>query len=47
MTTAREHNRRKQNSWVGALGIEVVGAEPGTASALFRCMQLVLYPVAG
>ena len=47
MTTAREHNRLKHNSWVGALGIEVVRAEPGTAIALFRCTQLVLYPVAG
>ena len=30
MTTAREHNRLKKNSWVGGLGIEVVSAEPGT-----------------
>lgn len=29
MTTAREHNRLKQNSWVGELDIEIVSAEPG------------------
>ena len=30
MTTAHEHNRLKQNSWVGELGIEVIAAQPGT-----------------
>ena len=30
MTTAHEHNRQKQNSWVGELGIEVIAAQPGT-----------------
>ena len=29
MTTAREHNRLKESSWVGKLGIEIVSAEPG------------------
>ncbi len=29
MTTAREHNDLKKNTWVGELGIEIVSAEPG------------------
>jgi uncharacterized protein (TIGR00369 family) len=29
MTTAREHNERKKDSWVGRLGIHIVDAEPG------------------
>ncbi len=29
MTTAREHNDLKKNTWVGELGIEIVSAAPG------------------
>jgi 1,4-dihydroxy-2-naphthoyl-CoA hydrolase len=29
MTTAREHNDLKKNTWVGELGIEIVSAERG------------------
>lgn len=44
MTTAREHNRLKQNSWVGALGIEVVRAEPGTVVGQIRVRPEFLAP---
>ncbi|HTR61102.1 MAG TPA: PaaI family thioesterase [Candidatus Binataceae bacterium] len=30
MTTAREHNERKKNTWVGQLDIDIVSAERGS-----------------
>ena len=44
MTTAREHNRAKQNSWVGELGIEVVSAEPGTVVGQIQVRPEFLAP---
>ena len=44
MTTAREHNRLKQNSWVGELGIEVVRAEPGTVVGQIQVRPEFLAP---
>ena len=44
MTTAREHNRLKENSWVGELGIEVVGAEPGSVVGQIQVRPEFLAP---
>ena len=44
MTTAREHNRLKENSWVGELGIEVVGAEPGSVVGQIQVRTEFLAP---
>ena len=44
MTTAREHNRLKEKSWVGELGIEVVIAEPGTVVAQIQVQPEFLAP---
>jgi len=44
VTTAREHNRLKQNSWVGELGIEVVRAEPGTVVGQIQVRPEFLAP---
>ena len=44
MTTAREHNRLKQNSWVGELGIEIVSAEPATVVGQIQIRPEFLAP---
>jgi len=44
VTTAREHNRLKQNSWVGELGIEVVSAECGTGVGQIQVRPEFLAP---
>ena len=44
MTTAREHNRLKQNSWVGELGIEIVSAEPGAVVGQIQVRPEFLAP---
>ena len=44
MTTAREHNRLKQNSWVGELGIEIVSAESGAVVGQFVVRPEFLAP---
>jgi 1,4-dihydroxy-2-naphthoyl-CoA hydrolase len=44
VTTAREHNRLKQDSWVGELGIEVVSAEPGTVVGQIQVRPEFLAP---
>ena len=44
MTTAREHNRLKENSWVGELGIEVVSAERGTVVGQIQVRPEFLAP---
>jgi len=44
VTTAREHNRLKQNSWVGELGIEVVSAERGTVVGQIQVRPEFLAP---
>jgi 1,4-dihydroxy-2-naphthoyl-CoA hydrolase len=44
VTTAREHNRLKENSWVGELGIEVVSAEPGTVVGRIQVRPAFLAP---
>ncbi|MGO9452905.1 MAG: PaaI family thioesterase [Candidatus Binataceae bacterium] len=33
MTTAREHNDLKKNTWIGQLGIEITHTEPGKVVA--------------
>lgn len=44
MTTAREHNERKRNTWVGQLGIEIVDAVPGRVVAQIRVRSEFLAP---
>jgi uncharacterized protein (TIGR00369 family) len=44
VTTAREHNRLKENSWVGELGIEVVSAEPGIVIGRIQVRPELLAP---
>ena len=44
MTSAREHNRLKQNSWVGELGIEVVSAERGAVVGQIQVRPEFLAP---
>ena len=44
MTNAREHNRLKQNSWVGELGIEIVSAEPATVVGQIQIRPEFLAP---
>jgi 1,4-dihydroxy-2-naphthoyl-CoA hydrolase len=44
MTTAREHNDRKKNTWVGRLGIEIVEASPGKVIAQIRVRPDFLAP---
>lgn len=44
MTTAHEHNRLKENSWVGGLGIEIVSAEPGTVVGQIQVRPEFLAP---
>jgi uncharacterized protein (TIGR00369 family) len=44
VTSAREHNRLKQNSWVGELGIEIVSAERGTVVGQIQVRPEFLAP---
>jgi 1,4-dihydroxy-2-naphthoyl-CoA hydrolase len=44
VTTAREHNRLKEKSWVGELGIEVVSAEAGTVVGQIQVRPEFLAP---
>ena len=44
MTTAREHNERKRNTWVGQLDIEIVSAERGSVVGQVRVRPDFLAP---
>ena len=44
MTTAREHNERKKNTWVGQLDIEIVSAERGSVVGQVRVRPDFLAP---
>ena len=44
MTTAREHNQRKKNTWVGQLDIEIVSSERGTVVGQVRVRPDFLAP---
>ena len=44
MTSAREHNRLKETTWVGELGIEVVSAERGTVVGQIQVRPEFLAP---
>ena len=44
MTSAREHNRLKETTWVGELGIEVVSAERGTVVGQIQVRPELLAP---
>jgi len=44
MTTAREHNDLKKNTWVGQLGIEIVRAERGSVVGQIRVRPDFLTP---
>lgn len=44
MTTAREHNERKKNTWVGQLGIEMVDAERGKVTGQIKVRPDFLAP---
>ena len=44
MTTAREHNERKKNTWVGQLDIEIISAERGSVVGQVRVRPDFLAP---
>jgi len=44
VTSAREHNRLKETTWVGELGIEVVSAERGTVVGQIQVRPEFLAP---
>ena len=44
MITAREHNRLKQHSWVGELGVEIVSAAPGAVVGQIQVRPEFLAP---
>ncbi len=44
MTTAREHNELKRETWVGELGIEIVAAEVGRVVGQIQVQQNFLAP---
>ena len=44
MTTAREHNDRKKNTWVGRLDIEIVSAERGNVVGQVQVRPNLLAP---
>jgi uncharacterized protein (TIGR00369 family) len=44
VTTAREHNERKKNTWVGQLDIEIVSAERGSVVGQVRVRPYFLAP---
>lgn len=44
MTTAREHNDLKENTWVGQLGIEITHTEPGKVVAQIQVRPDLLAP---
>jgi len=44
VTTAREHNERKRNTWVGQLDIEIVSAERGSVVGQVRVRPDFLAP---
>jgi uncharacterized protein (TIGR00369 family) len=44
VTTAREHNERKKNTWVGQLDIEIVSAQRGSVVGQVRVRPDFLAP---
>ncbi|MGO9606162.1 MAG: PaaI family thioesterase [Candidatus Binataceae bacterium] len=44
MTTAREHNDLKKNTWIGQLGIEITHTEPGKVVAQITVRPDLLAP---
>jgi len=44
VTTAREHNERKKNTWVGQLDIEIISAERGSVVGQVRVRPDFLAP---
>ena len=44
MTTAREHNDRKKDTWVGQLGIEITDAERGKVTGQIQVRPDFLAP---
>jgi|SRR5208282_660099 len=44
MTTAREHNDLKKNTWIGQLGIEITHTEPGKVLAQITVRPDLLAP---